>query len=112
MHAWRFGFTPELERNRRSAGGEERSYLDMFIIAVGAFLGNQDCSKVVACRTGKMMASELPGSGVFVLMLDSLVPASVRVWWDVVKVAVVDPGSDCEGGFTCTLHEEVSAAVE
>ena len=44
------GFIPHFERQRREAKDERRNYLDLLVIIIGALLGKQNCSKMVACR--------------------------------------------------------------
>ena len=44
------GFFPHVERQRREATDEKRAYLDMAVTAVGAVMGKQNCSKMIACR--------------------------------------------------------------
>ena len=44
------GFFPHVERQRREATEEKRAYLDMAVTAVGAVMGKQNCSKMIACR--------------------------------------------------------------
>ena len=43
------GFFPHVERQRREATDEKRAYLDMAVTAVGAVMGKQNCSKMIAC---------------------------------------------------------------
>ena len=44
------GLFPHVERQRREATDEKRAYLDMAVTAVGAVMGKQNCSKMIACR--------------------------------------------------------------
>ena len=44
------GFFPHVERQRREATDEKRAYLDIAVTAVGAVMGKQNCSKMIACR--------------------------------------------------------------
>merc|ERR1712226_1470064 len=62
-----------------------------------------ECSHAVACRTGKMVASRVPGGALLVRMVENLVPVSVRSWWEVVMAAVVDSQSDCRSFYKCSF---------
>ena len=44
------GFLPHVDRQRREATDDRRSYLDIAIGAIGALLGRQECSEIIACR--------------------------------------------------------------
>ena len=44
------GFIPHFQRQRREAQEREKNYLDLVVIIIGALLGKQDCSKMIACR--------------------------------------------------------------
>ena len=44
-----------MDRVRRGADDERRSYLDGVVYMIGALLGKQKCSHMIACRTGKMV---------------------------------------------------------
>ena len=46
------GFLPAVERRRRSVEGEDRSHVDLVATVLGALVGRQDCSRVLACRWG------------------------------------------------------------
>ena len=48
-----------MDRVRRSADDEKRSYLDGVVYMIGALLGKQKCSHMIACRTGKMVQVRL-----------------------------------------------------
>ena len=50
VDGWFLGFIPHFERQRREAKYEERQYLDLLVISIGAILGKQNCSNMVACR--------------------------------------------------------------
>ena len=50
VDGWFFGFIPHFERQRREARYEDRKYLDLLVISIGAILGKQNCSNMVACR--------------------------------------------------------------
>ena len=51
MKAFSHGLVPHVERERRSAEGSKRTYLEWFINFVGAILGKQECTKILACRS-------------------------------------------------------------
>ena len=51
LHGFFTGFVPAVERRRREAGEEERSYLDMAVTTLGALVGRKNCTKVIACRS-------------------------------------------------------------
>ena len=51
MKAFSHGLVPHVERERRSAEGSKRTYLEWFINFVGALLGKQECTKILACRS-------------------------------------------------------------
>ena len=44
------GFFPHVERQRREASDEKRVYLDIAVTTIGAVMGKQNCSKMIACR--------------------------------------------------------------
>ena len=44
------GFFPHVERQRREASDERRAYLDMAVTTIGAVMGKQNCSRMIACR--------------------------------------------------------------
>ena len=44
------GFLPHVDRQRREATDDNRSYLDIVIGAIGALMGKQGCSEKIACR--------------------------------------------------------------
>ena len=44
------GFFPHVERQRREATNEKRVYLDIAVTTIGAVMGKQNCSKMIACR--------------------------------------------------------------
>ena len=45
-----FGFVPHFLRERREARERDRNYLDLLVTIIGALLGRQDCSQLLACR--------------------------------------------------------------
>ena len=51
LHGFFTGFVPAVERRRREAAGEERSYLDLAVTTLGAIVGRRNCTKVIACRS-------------------------------------------------------------
>jgi len=107
--AWQglyYGFMPEVARHRRSVGVQEKSHLDTVITFMGAFFGMQNCSEVIACRTGKMAAERLPGAAVFVMMAESVIPIGLKSWFAMVKRGVMGIDEDCTIGLRCSLDEE------
>jgi len=107
--AWQglyYGFMPEVARHRRSVGVEEKSHLDTFITFMGAFFGMQNCSEVIACRTGRMAAERLPGAAVIVMMAESVIPIGLKSWFAMVKRGVMGIDEDCTIGLRCSLDEE------
>ena len=44
------GMLPHVERIRREAHSERRTFIDVFINFLGALLGRQQCSEIIACR--------------------------------------------------------------
>jgi len=107
--AWQglyYGFMPEVARHRRSVGVEERSHLDAAITFMGAFLGVQNCSQVMACRTGRMAADRVSGAAVFVMMAESFVPTGLKPWFAMVKLGVMGRDEDCTNGLRCSINEE------
>jgi len=100
------GFFPHVHRQKRSAEGSKRTILEWLINFIGALLGKQECTKILACRTGKMVGSKVPGAGMAMLMLDGVVPKSLKSWFGVVKEAVIDKKDTCEEEYHCTLTDE------
>jgi len=100
------GFMPEVARHRRSVSMEEKSHLDTVITFMGAFFGMQNCSQVIACRTGRMAAERLPGAAVIVMMAESVIPIGLKSWFAMVKRGVMGLDVDCTNGLRCSLDEE------
>ena len=44
------GFFPHVERQRREARDAKKVYLDVAVTTIGAVMGKQNCSRVIACR--------------------------------------------------------------
>ena len=44
------GFFPHVHRQKRSAEGSKRTILEWFINLIGALLGKEECTKILACR--------------------------------------------------------------
>jgi len=104
-HGFYYGFMPEVARHRRSVGEEERSHLDTAITFMGAFFGMQNCSKVVACRAGRMAAERVSGAAVFVMMAESFVPRGLKSWFSMVKTGVMGRDEDCSDGLRCSIND-------
>ena len=74
------GMLPRVERIRREAESERRTFIDIFINFLGALLGRQQCSEIIACRWSISVAR----SGLYsdcsglesLLAIRSLVPGS------------------------------------
>eukprot|EP00088_Acartia_fossae_P002780 TRINITY_DN1114_c0_g1_i3.p1 TRINITY_DN1114_c0_g1~~TRINITY_DN1114_c0_g1_i3.p1 ORF type:complete len:204 (+),score=52.28 TRINITY_DN1114_c0_g1_i3:70-681(+) len=106
IHSFINGFLPTVERVRREAEEEERSYLDGAVYLAGALLGKQRCSQMIACRTGKFFQNKMPGAQLAVMMAESMVPSSMLDWFGVVKKSVIDRSDSCDADYHCTLAEE------
>merc|ERR1712059_20363 len=103
------GFLPAVERRRRREveGTESRSYMDMLVQGMGAFLGRQDCTEVIACRTGKFVQNTLPGAELAVMMVDSLdTPDWFNSWFGIMKKSVFDRKDECYSSYNCSLSDE------
>jgi len=100
------GMLPKVERIRREADSERRTFIDVFINFLGALMGRQQCSEIIACRTGKFVGYQVPGAGVIMMILESLIPQSIRAWFNVVKTAVMDRSENCDVEYLCTLVDD------
>lgn len=105
IHGFFGGFVPEVQRRRRSVGEEERGYLDTIFTTLGAVLGFQNCSEVVACRTGRMVADKLPGAAMAVAMVETFVPRGLKSWFGLVRDGVMRR-EECLHKFRCSMDEE------
>ena len=47
----------------------------------------------------------MPGAGMAILVLYSVVPKSLKRWFGVVKEAVIDKKDTCEEEYYCTVTE-------
>lgn len=102
------GFLPHVDRQRREAPDDTKSYLDIAIGLIGALLGRQECSEVIACRSGKYVGDKVPGASLGVMMIEGIVPKSLRKWFGVVKTAVIDRSDShvCDEEYRCSLVDE------
>jgi len=100
------GMLPRVERIRREAESERRTFIDIFINFLGALLGRQQCSEIIACRTGKFVGYQVPGAGVIMMIMENLIPGSIRSWFNVVKTAVMDRSDNCDVEYLCTLVDD------
>merc|ERR1719192_173996 len=100
------GMLPKVERIRREAHSERRTFIDVFINFLGALLGRQQCSEIIACRTGKFVGYQVPGAGVIMMIMENLIPQSIRSWFNVVKTAVMDTNNNCDVEYLCTLVDD------
>jgi len=105
------GFVPEVQRRRRAVGDEERSYLDTIFTAIGALLGFQNCSEVVACRAGRMAAEKLPGAALAITMLETFVPRGLKSWFGVVRHGVMGREEECLHSYRCSMDVEGEEAM-
>jgi len=103
VHGILNGFLPTVERVRREATGEKRSYLDGVVSVVGAVMGKQECSDMIACRTGKWIQYKMPAAQLAVMMFESMVPVSMLEWFGVVKKSVIDRSDSCQVDYECSL---------
>jgi len=106
IHSFINGFLPTVERVRRDAPDDERSYLDGAVYLAGALLGKQRCSQMIACRTGKFVQNKMPGAQLAVMMAESMVPKSMLDWFGVIKQSVIERQDNCEADYHCTLSDE------
>ena len=44
------GLMPHVERTRREARDEKKTYIELVINFIGALMGRQQCSQILACR--------------------------------------------------------------
>jgi len=100
------GMLPHVERIRREAHSERRTFIDVFINFLGALLGRQQCSEIIACRTGKFVGYQVPGAGVLMMIMENVIPQSIRSWFNVVKTAVMDTNNNCDADYLCTLVDD------
>jgi len=97
------GFLPTVERVRREADGAKRSYLDGVVSVVGAVMGKQECSNMIACSTGKWVKDKMPAAQLAVMMVESMVPSAMMDWFNVVKKSVIDRSDSCNVDYQCNL---------
>ena len=45
-----YGFIPNFEKQRREAREGEKNYLEVMVLVIGALLGKQNCTNMMACR--------------------------------------------------------------
>ena len=57
-------------------------------------------------RTGKFVGYQVPGAGVIMMILENVIPQSIRSWFNVVKTAVMDTNNDCDVEYLCTLVDD------
>jgi len=105
IHGFFGGFVPEVQRRRRAVGEEERGYLDTIFTAIGAVLGFQNCSEVVACRAGRMASEKLPGAAMAITMLETFVPGGLKSWFGLMRNGVMG-SEDCLHSFRCSMDME------
>jgi len=110
IHGFFGGFVPEVQRRRRAVGEEERGYLDTIFTAIGAVLGFQNCSEVVACRAGRMAADKLPGAAMAITMLETFVPRGLKSWFGLMRNGVMQR-EECLHSFRCSMDVEGEEAM-
>lgn len=106
LHGIMDGFLPTVERVRREADGDKRTYLDMISSVGGALMGRQKCSEILACRTGKWFQGRLPAAQLAVMMVESVVPRPFLQWFGVVKKSVIDRSDNCDLDYECSLQDD------
>jgi len=107
LHGILQGFFPSVDRVRRDAEGDKRSYLDTFVSLVGAMMGRLRCSHFIACRLGKWFQGRLPSAQLVVMMIESFVPDAFLEWFGVVKISVIDRSDNCDANYECSLQEMI-----
>ena len=51
-----YGFLPNFEKQRREAREGDKSYLDVLVLIIGALLGKQSCTNMMACRLASLIS--------------------------------------------------------
>merc|ERR1719319_780183 len=108
LHGIMEGFLPSVERVRRDADGEKRTYMDTFV----SLMGRLRCSHFVACRMGKWFQGRLPSAELAVMMVESLIPEGFLEWFGVVKISVIDRSDNCDANYQCSLHDMIEDEVQ
>ncbi len=86
---------PAVDRVRRSASEEHRTYIDSIVLGMGAVMGKQNvrgndeaklkrkekrlssrfqCRQRVTCSAGKSLRYHMPGAQVAVMLMENMVP--------------------------------------
>jgi len=112
LHGIMEGFLPSVERVRRDADGEKRTYMDTFVSLMGAMMGRLRCSHFVACRMGKWFQGRLPSAELVVMMVESIIPEVFLEWFGVVKISVIDRSDNCDANYECSLHDMIEDEVK
>ena len=60
----------------------------------------------LSSRTGKFVGYQVPGAGVLMMILENVIPQSIRSWFNVVKTAVMDTNNNCDVEYLCTLVDD------
>nr|ALS04845.1 hypothetical protein [Pseudodiaptomus poplesia] len=100
------GFVHRVERKRRQATDERKTYLDSIVYVVGSMLGKRDCSNMIACRSGKFVQRRLPGAQLIVMMVETVVPQNLQDWYNVLKTSVLERADNCDESYDCSLTDE------
>ena len=100
------GFIPNFENQRREAREGEKGYLDVLVLVIGALLGKQSCTNMMACRllshlpvncccykspcfrTGKYVGYNVPNAGLMIVMLENIIPIYISNYFGILKTAV------------------------
>ena len=72
------------------------------------FIVNSVLKMNLFLRTGKYVGQKVPGASLAVMMIEGIVPKSLRSWFGVVKTAVIDRNDNCDEDYACSLVEEES----
>jgi len=107
FHSFINGFLPHVDRMRREAGEDKRSYLDGVVYVAGALVGKTKCSSMIACRAGKFIQDQIPGAQLAVMMAESMVPKSMLSWYQTFKTSVIDRTDNCDAEYECSLSEQI-----
>jgi len=107
FHSFINGFLPHVDRMRREAGEDKRSYLDGVVYVAGALVGQTKCSSMIACRAGKFIQDQIPGAQLAVMMAESMVPKSMLSWYQTFKTSVIDRTDNCDAEYDCSLTEQI-----
>ena len=100
-----YGFIPNFEKQRREAREGEKSYIEVLVFIIGALMGKQSCTNMMACRlpsllsqstvakslcfrTGKYVGYNVPNAGLLIIMLENVIPTYISNFLGIVKTSV------------------------